>query len=259
MRISTSPILMIVAAFLLPLSAFAQNIPTVTATDTDRHIAFPAGAAAKLNTDTGDGAANALLGFQTWKEDTWFFSVFSSQAAEGKTISSQSEFGSFLLDPTSNGTSFYFSGNYTWKKGAFLFGPNARIGGSSTAWEATVSGTPQTVSGVVLYFSPAVQFSSHTFGKPDNSFQIGGEFGWGWRVLANDLGQASAFLAAPEVLGTAATNFNGFEGKLFFRANDLKPYMKVSNYMKPNGQAIPGLTGFQVSFGVEVLPAIYKK
>jgi opacity protein-like surface antigen len=257
LRIIVSFSLVLALAGLSPVHA--QNISTITVNSEEPHIAIPAGAAAKVNSDTGDGAANALLGFQYWKEDAWLLTVLASQAAEGKTISDRSQFGSFLLDPSSNGTSFYVSGNYTWHLKSLLIGPNFRLGGSSTAWEATINGAKQSVGGVVLYFSPAMQISSPTFGKPDNSYQIGGEIGWGVRTIANDLGQAKTFLSAPEVLGTTSTSFHGFEGKVFFRVNELKPYMRVSHYASPNGQSVPGLTDWQASFGVEVLSALFKK
>ena len=87
-------------------------------------LAVPGGAGATI-TPSGTAAAGPVLGFQVWQLDNYFlsgfftFSVpqgFSGQPpAMGQTVSpQQSTFGTLVLNPPGQGTSYSFTGSKVW-------------------------------------------------------------------------------------------------------------------------------------------------
>src|SRR5688572_5029238 len=177
---------------------------TVYNAEAKTEFGFPAGASAGLSSGGGSGDAGALLGFQVWKKDEGLLAVFFNYAGPNTISGSQKDFGKFLLNPGTQGSSLFTTGNLILKgkdKGVQI-GGTYRFGVTFTTWQATVPGTDPSYEGFLIYLAPALLVSSRTFDAGnDNEYQLGFEIGPGFRALGGDLAQADLFRSAPTVLG----------------------------------------------------------
>lgn len=237
-------------------------------------IALPFGAsgAKALSEEKNDSSAGVGLGLQYSKEDSFFLSIMFNYAGEMKLENVKSSFGTFILNPYSEGTSFIFSGSQHLirnKRLAIAF----RLSITPTLWSVTKDSETIENEGVIFYIVPSIQFISKTHrfsgnsdGGTGNFFQWGFEVGPSLRFIAGDLGHLASedFLKSTDVLGTDRAFYLGIETTFFLRLNSLRPYVRVSfiGKMKPKGATdrveINGLTGIQVLFGVDVLSAFFK-
>jgi hypothetical protein len=267
-----------IAGILLSVAgtAAAQNTNVVSSKQagdqggTGTQIAIPGGATASITNATP--GAGPVLGFQVWNDDTnSFIGAFFTLSAPQSISGTQKDFGTFVLNPPGQGTSFYISGSQAWpvkKATGLLLGFAGRAGITQANWQATVGGSSQTVSAFVAYFNPNFLVSTKAFkssaydengtAQSQNEYQVGFEIGPDWHVIGGDVGQNSAFRSDPSVLGTTGTRFTGLSTTLYVRLNAFEPYVRISYFGKPNGNVVTGLTGWQAVFSVNVLSAIFQ-
>ncbi len=222
-------------------------------------MAVPIGATAGLAEHDSD--VGAVLGFQLWKKDVGFLAVFFSFSGAQTISGSQSEFGSFLLNPATNGNSFYLAGNRVWQAGhaPLWMGPSGRIGVTRSTWEATTAAGAQSVGGFVGYFSPTFLLTSGTYSTTTgdrNEYQFGLEVGPSLRLLGGDLAQSDAFLSDPTVLGSADHSYLGYELTFFARLNSAQPFIRISHFSADN--PISGFSGTQAIIGFNILTSVFK-
>jgi hypothetical protein len=263
-----------------PTTIRAQNVtllpskPTVNEANQSTNptrIAVPVSASSDLGGADQQGVS-PTLGFQLWQRDKFFIGAFFSIAATDNTVSDH--YGSFVLNPPLKGNSFYVSGNYlyplfqshkscstTCPPSPVLVGVGGRWGTTSATFAYTpTGGTQQEQAGFGTVASVTAQLVSKSFdakfGDIDGEFQLGFEAGPTWRGLGGDLGQNDAFRS--QVLGTTVSRFTGYEMTFFVRVNTVQPFARFSHFGQPSGVVIPGLTGNQVVWGVNVAASIFQ-
>lgn len=113
------------------------------------------------------------------------------------------------------------------------------------------------MSGSVAYFSPSLIVTSKTF-RPDekNEYQFGLLTGYGVRHLTGDLSKPSAAAFRKKLVNTERTTLHGLEIEFFVRMNQFRPYFRYSRFQL--NTEVPGLSGGQVVFGVDVLSSIFR-
>jgi hypothetical protein len=298
------------------VTAAAQNTsaPVTNAKTTDTTISVPGGAGATV-TNSGTTGAGPIIGFQISKLDNFFISSFfttsppqsiSGQLPTGnQTVSSdQGNFGSFLLNPPGQGTSYSFGGSKVWgvpKCGSAqdntkktkaangtttltesscndYVGFGGRGGVTNATWVGQVTGgTNQSVSGTVAYVTfPELVITSRTYISPvsssgqaggatnqNNQYQFGVSFGPSWRFIGGDLAQKQSTAGNPtlrnQLFGTDKTSFFSPEVTFFVKMNEFQPYFRFTHFATPpGGSPIPGFSGSQFVFGVDVTSAIFQ-
>lgn len=262
-------VLLVIAGLLSPTIALAQNVsllsPKTTEDTSQTQVAVPAGATASVNSSNAD--AGPIFGFQVWNEQAQGFLGAFFTFSVPKTISgTQKDFGNFLLDPPSGGTSFYISGSkaLTQLRWGGLLGVAGRAGVTSATWEASPNGTDASESAFVAYANPNVLLASKTFQtnadpkSTPNEYQVGLETGPSWRFVGGNVALDDAFRASPEVLGTRDKRMFGWETTVFVRLNAFQPYVRFSYFKRRSDGDVLGLTGFQAVFNVNVLSAIFQ-
>ena len=267
----------LVGAALLPRETAAQNVTgissptTVTVTaagvrevtpSTEPRIAVPVGVGSDLGSGDQKGVAPAI-GFQLWKTDNYFIGAFFTIAATDTTVSEK--YGSFVLNPPRTGRSFYVSGNYMFNRAhtppeEVLFGVGGRWGTTSSSFEFTPAGgtlIKQDGFGTVASVTAQVMTRTHhvTIGEDTSEFQLGVEVGPTWRLLGGDLSENDAF--RKQILGTDKSSFAGFEFTFFARVSGVQPFARFSNFGRPDGVVIPGFTGRQVVWGINVASSLF--
>ena len=265
-------------ALLAPNHAYAQNVTGISTphevqldtqglrsvkTPTEPRIAVPVGVGADLGSEDQKGVAPAI-GFQLWKNDRYFIGAFFTIAATDPTVSEK--YGAFVLNPPLKGHSFYVSGNYILNGSdtppPVLYGIGGRWGTTSSSFEFTPTGgtaTKQDGFGLVASVTAQIMTKTHRIalgeGDETSEFQLGLELGPTWRLIGGDLSQNDAF--RQQLLGTDESSFVGFEMTFFVRVNAVQPFARFTSFSRPNGVAIPGLTGRQVVWGVNVASALF--
>jgi hypothetical protein len=296
------------------VTIFAQNTPTAStnAKSTDTTISVPGGAGATV-TGSGTAGAGPLIGFQVSKLDSFFISSFftisppqsiSGQlpTGTGSVSPDQDNFGSFLLNPPGQGTSYTFAGSKVWglrpqkphtcdsastnsdpqalvqSSCSIYVGFGGRGGVTNTTWVGQATGgNNQSVSGTVAYITfPEFVLTSRTYVAPitsdskadgtanqNNQYQFGISVGPSWRFIGGDLAQKQSTAGNPtlrnQLLGTDKTNFFSPEVTFFVKLNEFKPYFRFSHFSQPSKDSpIPGFSGSQFVFGVDVTSAIFQ-
>lgn len=261
-------------AVLLTQELAAQNVtgissPTVTKTgpnafteitSPETRIAIPVGVSSDLGSGDQKGVAPAI-GFQLWKTDNYFVGAFFTIAATDTTVSEK--YGSFVLNPPLKGRSFYVSGNYMFnrtKNQPVLFGVGGRWGTTSSSFEFTPAGgslIKQDGFGTTASVTAQVMTKTHhvTVSGETSEFQLGVEFGPSWRLLGGDLSENDAF--RKQILGTSQSSFTGFELTFFTRVSGVQPFARFSNFARPDGVVIPGFTGRQIVWGINVASSLF--
>lgn len=223
-------------------------------------ISFPVGVTAGLKTNKSDEPVNrgAIVGLQLGIKDNYFISALFNYSGSKKIAGEQSSFGAFLLNPSSEGSSFTFSGNKLWtiKDSKILLGLSVRTGVSFTDWEVTNSEGTETHNGSLFYSVPSVILVTKTNGKSESKFQFGLEVGLGFRKIMGDLSQADEFISKDEVLGVSRTSFIGFEATFFLKLNDVRPFLRITIY--PEKYGIKGFSGWQAYLGFDLLSPLFK-
>lgn len=270
-------ILVVFTGALLSRAAGAQNVTPISAphevttnalgvrtvsTDPVTRIAVPVGVGADLGSGDQKGIAPAL-GFQIWKNDNYFLGAFFTVAATDPTVSEK--YGAFVLNPPLTGRSFYVSGNYMLNRKSaqpVRYGIGGRWGTTSSSFEFTpAGGTAIKQDGFGVVASLTAQVMTKTFpvslgdGDKTSEFQLGVELGPTWRLLGGDLSENDAF--RQQLLGTDQSSFAGFEMTFFVRLNAVQPFARFSNFGRPDDVAIPGFTGRQLVWGVNVASALF--
>jgi hypothetical protein len=247
-----------------------------TTADTPQ-VTVPGSATASVTNQSA--GAGATVGVEIWKKDHSLLGVFFTFAPASTLSGAQGTFGSFLLNPPASGTSLSVVGNHFWGLNqhgqlndscqsagncALLIGAAVRGGITNTTW-STSDSTPQSAQGYVAYLTPAVTIASRTISYGDaaatnaaaaNEVQFGLEIGPTFRIIGGDLGQMSALRQS--LLGTSVTSMTGFDVTLWARLNTFRPFVRISKFSNPAGTAIPGLTGGQAIFGIDVLAALFQ-
>jgi hypothetical protein len=278
----------------LAASGFAQSVTSNISASTEHpdatQIAIPGGAGATVS-GAGTAGAGPLIGFQVWQQDRFLLSSFFTFSAPQAISGSQHDFGAFLLNPPGQGTSYSFAGNKVWgcfpirgckKDEAPIFvGFGGRAGITNTTWKDGSGDAAQSIAGTVAYVTPTVLITSKTYatnapseGNNDsggqnkasnnsqddaNQYQFGVSVGPSFRFIAGDLAQGTNESLRKELLGTAKKSMTGMEMEFFVRMNSFRPFVRYSRFNLPGSINIPGFSGSQVIFGVDVLSAIFKK
>jgi hypothetical protein len=270
----------IVLALALAATSYAQslisNLSTKDPGDVDKtQIAIPGGAGA-VSTSTGTAGAGPLIGFQVWQQDRFLLSSFFTFSAPQSISGQQHDFGSFMLNPPGQGTSYSFAGNRLWAvcggakmkdcektEALFLFGIAGRAGITNTKWNSGSGDAAKSIDGSVAYLTPAALFTSRTYrdskAADANQYQFGASFGPSMRFIANDLGQRQNAQFRQQVFGTDRKTLKGWELEFFVRMNQFQPYVRFSHFSLPNQIDISGFSGAQVVFGVNVLSSVFQK
>ena len=259
----------------LHAQSLTSNISAPKDQEETTQIAIPGGAGATVS-GTGTAGAGPLLGFQVWQQDSFLISSFFTFSAPQNVSGEQHDFGAFLLNPPGQGTSYSFAGNRVWKcfpvhgcsgkektDAPVFVGIGGRLGVTNTTWQTGSGSTAQNVSGTVAYFTPAVLVTSNTFitgeNTDQNQYQFGISAGPAFRYIAGDLAQSSNDAFRQQTLGATKKSFTGLEVEFFVRMNSFRPFVRFSRFDVGNGTNIPGFSGVQAIFGVDVLSAIFKK
>ncbi len=256
--------------FTIPLMLFSQQQPISTNStpneDKAAYVCLPAGASMNLDLDAATkGNAGGIIGIEYSKSNTFFLSILFNYAGNARISGGPKNFGSFLLNPISNGSTFILSGNRLFPVKAknkliknTLIGVGWCVGASLTEWEAPILEETKIVEGQILYFSPSFILCSSEikFGNQDESFQWGGTIGPVIRWITGDLGQANAFRKDNKVLGVEKKNFIGLEASIFLRINKLKPFIRFSYVGSKN--PIAGFSDFRVLFGFDIVSSLFK-
>jgi hypothetical protein len=142
------------------------------------------------------------------------------------------------------------------------YGIGGRWGTTSSSFEFTPAGgtaIKQDGFGVVGSLTAQVMTKTHyvSLGDGDETgeFQLGIELGPTWRLLGGDLSENDSF--RQQLLGTDQTTFAGFEMTFFVRLNAIQPFARFSSFGRPDDVAIPGFTGRQLVWGVNVASALF--
>ena len=264
----------------IPANLWAQSTVSITSSTKDEdkektHLAVPGGAGATV-TSTGTAGAGPLIGFQVWKLDKYFASSFFSFSPPLTVSGQQREFGTFLLNPSGRGTSYAFIGNKMWgfypagqcanaksnctvSNAHAFYGIGIRGGITNTTWQTESESEVQSVDGTVAYVAPEFVVTSKTYNQSEgNQYQFGLGVGPSFRFIAGDLAQAQNDDFRKRVLGTDQKSKAGVEITFFVRMNEFKPYVRFSHFSPPNSVDVPGFSGSQFVFGVDVLSPIFK-
>ena len=266
----------------------AMSTPKDTPVDATQ-LAVPGGAGATAAA-SGSASAGAVLGFQVWQQDKFFLASFFTFAvpqtftgqppAAGQTISPQhGTFGSLLLNPPGQGTSYSFTGNYmlgwyptgglkcttacTVDKAIFFVGGEVRAGITNAAWTEATS-TPISLNSSIGYIVPEFLLTSKTYnytGAKDsgqNQYQFGAAMGPSLRFIGGDIAQSENTAVRTTLLGTNKTSMAGLELTFFVRMNQFKPYVRFTHFAPPYGMNVPGFSGSQFVFGVDVLSPLFQ-
>jgi hypothetical protein len=240
-------------------------------------IAVPVAASANLNAGSNTGVA-PMLGFQISQRDKFFLGAFFSMSATDQDV--KEDFGTALLNPPFSGRSVNVEGNYLIgilskkddkdEKGEkddkddeddedaaspIRVGVGGRWTTTSSNFLFTpVGGTETSRTGFVTMLTLSAQLMTSTIpialGDETGEFQLGFEIGPTWRLIGGDVGQDDAFRSS--VLGTTKSSFAGFETTFFVRVNTVRPFVRFSNFGRPDDVVIYGFTGRQVTWGVTV-------
>lgn len=247
--------------------SFSQNVNIMTDTiETEEDpeptvISFPIGATGGIKPNKADEPANggAIMGLQIGKKNNYFLSILFNYSGTKKIAGEQSSFGSFILNPSTEGSSFTLSGNklMTIPGTKILFGFSGRLGVSFTEWEVTNTEGTEAHNGSLLYLVPGVILVSNEMDYGDTGkFQVGLEVGLGIRKIIGDLSQADEFISRDEVLGVSRTSFSGLEATIFLRLNNVKPFIRITLY--PEKYGIKGFSGFQAYLGFDLIAPLFK-
>lgn len=232
------------------------------------NLAVPAGATAALGDDEG-ASAGPMIGFQAWKLDRFFAGAFFTLGKPNKVNGSARAFGDFVRNPPAEGTSFTASGSYAlWRpsfkaakdKPTLLLGVALRFGATTATFERTIDEEVVSKEAFVIHVTPSLQLLSRTFKQADTNdeYQFGAEFGPTWRFIGGDAAQGPDFLDEDDVLGTGHRARTGLEATLFVRLNAFQPFIRITHFGKLDDKHVPGLTGRQAFFGVNVAASLFQ-
>ncbi len=259
-KLTRLSMLLLSIAGIAPAQAPVSGLSKYASGDGDKmQIAIPGGAGAAIN-GSSTGAAGPLIGFQVWKPDDYLLSTFFTFAPPQELAGTKRDFGSFLLTPPGRGTSFTFAGSKVRGIGKHIFvGGGGRAGITNTTWKDLSDSKVEPLSGSVAYFSPSLILTSETFRTPgngSNEYQFGLLTGYGVRHLTGDLSQPSAAAFRQKLVNTDRTTLHGLEIEFFVRMNQFRPYFRYTRFQL--NTEVPGLSGGQVVFGVDVLSSIFR-
>lgn len=200
-------------------------------------------------------SSGGLVGFQFGVPDNYYISAYASLSGIGRVTGGQKNFGAFLRNPPTSGTSFYTEDNKLFELELFgvemYLGPAISAGVTLSRWEDGASA----VEGTFFYLDTGLLVSSRTaeftVQNSLNTLRWGVELDYSGRLVGGDLSHSSsdAFIAAPTVLGTKSRGFSGVALVPFFVLNTVKAYARVSWF---GPEEILGLSGFQGMVGVQV-------
>ena len=233
----------------------AQTLPAgarPTNDEADLDVIVRAGGLLNPSEDTG--GAGASLGLQFVPNEKWFFDVQFSLSGNNDLTGSQADFGSYVLNPSTDGMGFHGQARYVIES---PFAVSGGFGGSGTAWEAMVGPdgdlTKTRFEGFILYGNVALQIATQVKdgGDDKNKIWLGIEIGPAFRTFGGDLGLMDDFRASPKVLGVGDTSFMGLQVTAFAELNDrTRPYARFTRY---GDGSIAGLSRWQWSLGVDVI------
>lgn len=157
------------------------------------------------------------------------------------------------------------------KRDAVIIGLSFRAGATSTtlqhklstaaAGEGEDAPEPEVESreASILHATLSLLLTSRTFRSDDGGeYQFGLELGGTARRIGGDAAYDSDFLAQPDVFGHASTSFIGFDATFFARMNGFQPFVRITHIPKRDGKHVPGLTGVQASFGINVSSSLFQ-
>ena len=170
----------------------AQTLPAgarPTNDEADLDVIVRAGGLLNPSEDTG--GAGASLGLQFVPNEKWFFDVQFSLSGNNDLTGSQADFGSYVLNPSTDGMGFHGQARYVIES---PFAVSGGFGGSGTAWEAMVGPdgdlTKTRFEGFILYGNVALQIATQVKdgGDDKNKIWLGIEIGPAFRTFGGDLG-----------------------------------------------------------------------
>ncbi|UWZ85967.1 hypothetical protein [Occallatibacter riparius] len=243
-----------------PPQSVSGQLPTGTQTVSADQGNF----GAFLLTPPGQGtsysfAGNRMFGFQSMKAKGCISAQTKSTTAKAAAVAA----GNTTGDLVESGCAIYV-------------GFGGRGGVTNTTWVGQVTGgNNQSKSGTVAFITfPELVVTSKTYVSPisssaagaanqNNQYQFGVSFGPSWRFIGGDLAQGQSTSTTPtfrsQMLGTDKTSFFSPEVTFFVKMNEFKPYFRFSHFSQPKAdQPIPGFTGSQFVFGVDVTSAIFQ-
>lgn len=240
-------------------------------------LAVPAGATAAVGDDK-TAAGGPVFGFQAWRPDDFFAGAFFTFDTAATLNGDARKSGEFLRNPPAQGTAFYASAskmfwalNRTtmpnrWSRAQSHMGEQLtfiggalRIGVTNATLERKDGDETVTREAFVLHVTPSVLLTSRTFkGENNGEYQFGMELGPTARWVGGDAAQDDEFRKHADVFGHDDTKFVGFEGTIFVRLNAFQPFVRITRFTKRDGIHVPGLTGAQAFFGVNVLSALFQ-
>ena len=222
-------------------------------------IAFPAGATSGLKPEKEEKTGNAggVFGFYYGMSDTFSISFLYNISGDNKVSGLPEQFGSFLLNPSSNGSSFLATGEYIFKNGAKTsLGLSFRGGISFTDWEATIADAAVSRKGQVFFCVPSLRFCTNerNFGD-NNTLKIIVDIGLGIRGIIGNLGQEQAFLSDKAVLGWDKKTCVGGELTIAARINKITPFIRITCYSPKSD--IPSFSDLQAYIGIDVISTLF--
>ena len=238
----------------------ARSMPLLAAVpEPEEIIAFPAGATSGLKPEKEEKTGNAggIFGFYYGMSDTFSLSFLYNISGDNKVFGLPEQFGSFLLNPSSNGSSFLATGEYILKNGAKTsLGLSFRGGISFTDWEATIAGAAVSHKGQVFFFVPSLRFCTNerNFGD-NNTLKIIVDVGLGIRGIIGNLGQTPEFLSDKAVLGWDKKIFVGGELTISARINKITPFIRITCYSPKSD--IPSFSDLQAYIGIDVISTLF--
>lgn len=152
------------------------------------------------------------------------------------------------------------------KQDALIMGLSARLGVSATTLQhkpAVEDGAdpadPVNREASIFHGTISLLLTSRTFKTDgDGEYQFGLEIGKTFRRIGGDAADDKDFLSQPDVFGHPRTNLGGYDATFFARLNGFQPFVRVTRISRAGGTHVPGLTGVQASFGVNVLSSLFQ-
>ena len=240
-------------------------------------LAVPAGATAAVGDDK-TAAGGPVFGFQAWRPDDFFAGAFFTFDTATTLDGDRRKAGEFLRNPPAQGTSFYASaskmfwslnrktGPQRWSRAqahrgeqlAFV-GGSLRVGVTNATLQRKDGDEIVAREAFIFHITPSLLLTSRTFkGENNGEYQFGMELGATGRWIGGDAAQDDEFRSHDDIFGHDDTKFVGFEGTIFVRLNAFQPFVRITRFTKRDGSHVPGLTGAQAFFGVNVLSALFQ-
>lgn len=252
-------------------TAHSTGTATTAATDNGDPeptvISIPVGGSVTApSSTTSQTGGSGTLGLQVAKQDQFFGAIFFSFGAAQTVSGEQSVFGAALLDPSTQGKSFYATGNRVVRElpgAGGLISISGRVGATWTTWQTTANNSTQSIDGALFFLAAGGQWSTHTHtwgnaGDPahTNHYKIALDGSLAVRSMVNALGQSNASAFRTTAIGVADTSFVGFEGTFILTLNDVQPFVRFSHFGAAN--PIDGFTGNQIVLGVNAVTPIFQ-